>query len=106
MAKFKKGNSGRKKGAVGKITKTVKEAFLYTFNELQGTPKHNLLSWAKRSPTKFYELASKLIPMEIKADVKTTVVDNIIGFTIKVADENNTDKTKPETESGTSKVIG
>lgn len=70
--KFKRGNNGRPKGAINKTTAAVKETVLRVFNELQGDPVHNLLSWAKGNPTEFYKIAAKLIPTDIKAEVNTT----------------------------------
>ena len=67
---FKKGKEktgGRKEGCVNKLTKTVKELILDAFNELQKDKGANLLSWAKKNPTEFYKIASKLIPSEINA---------------------------------------
>lgn len=78
MAKFKAGHKkkgGKVKGTPNKITKTVREAFLYAFNELQKDPKKNLVTWGKRSPTAFYMLASKLIPVELKAEVNATIIE-------------------------------
>jgi hypothetical protein len=69
MAKFQKGNSGRKAGSANKFTKTVKEAFEIAFNELQGDKDANLVSWAKNNTTDFYKLASKLIPTSVNADI-------------------------------------
>lgn len=66
---------GRVKGTPNKITKTVREAFLYAFNELQKDPKKNLVTWGKRSPNAFYMLASKLIPVELKAEVNATIIE-------------------------------
>ena len=67
--KFKKGKSGnpkgRPKGSQNKLTKTVRETVLATFNELQDDPKHNLLEFAKKHPREFYQIAAKLIPNEI-----------------------------------------
>jgi hypothetical protein len=68
---FKKGESkGRPKGAVNKLTKTVKETVLQVFNELQDDPKNNLLSFAKKYPRDFYPIAAKLIPNEVNANVE------------------------------------
>ena len=71
MAKFKSGNkkpanSGRKKGVQNKVTTTVKQALLDAFNELQNDAKCNLIAWAKKNPTAFYQLAAKLIPTEVQ----------------------------------------
>ena len=69
---FKKGNPGKPKGTQNKITRTVKETVLAVFNSLQADPKANLESWAKEAPTEFYRIAAKLIPTDIRGEVKTT----------------------------------
>lgn len=56
----------------GKLTKTVKETVLAVFTELQGEEKHNLKAFAEKYPRDFYQIAAKLIPTDIKADVKHT----------------------------------
>lgn len=70
---FKKGNSGKPKGAVNKTTRLVKEVFAETFNELQKDPKVKLTAWAKDNPTEFYKLASKLIPIQIGGDPENPI---------------------------------
>lgn len=65
MPKFEEGNPGRPKGAVGKLTKTVKETVLNVFNDLQEDETHNLYSFAKKHPRDFYAIAAKLIPTEM-----------------------------------------
>lgn len=71
---FKKGESGNKsgkpKGAINKVTRTVKERFLTAFEALQEDPKSNLIEWGKKNPTAFYSVASKLIPTEVAAKVE------------------------------------
>lgn len=69
---FEKGNPGKQKGTVHKLTRTVKEAVLDAFNELQNDEQHNLVAFAKKNPRDFYAIAAKLIPTDIKAEVKTT----------------------------------
>lgn len=72
---FEKGKpktGGRKKGTVNKFTKTVKETVLSVFNQLQEEPESNLFDWAKKEPTEFYKIASKLIPTEVNAQVEVT----------------------------------
>ena len=80
---FKKGepraeNAGRKEGTANKLTKTVKERVLEVFNELQGDPQANLLSWAKEEPTEFYKIAAKLIPADINAKVDGKIITVIV----------------------------
>lgn len=70
---FQKGNPGKPKGAKNKFTKTVKETVLEVFNTLQEEDgPASLRNWAVDQPTEFYKIAAKLIPTDIKADVKTT----------------------------------
>lgn len=75
---FKKGEGGRPKGAVNKVTRTVKDALHAAFEELQNDPKVKLVEWGKANPTEFYKLAAKLIPTEITATVDTNTIKEII----------------------------
>lgn len=74
---FEKGKSGnpagREKGKPNKLTTTVKEKVMETFDRLQDHDKANLYDWATENPTEFYKIAAKLIPTEMKAQVETTV---------------------------------
>lgn len=63
---------GRVAGTPNKLTKTVRETVLAVFNDLQEKPGVRLLDWAQDEPTEFYRIAAKLIPTDIKADVKHT----------------------------------
>jgi hypothetical protein len=78
MAKFEKGNSGKPKGAKNKITKTVKEVVFDVFEKLQIDRKANLLTWGKDNPTEFYKIAAKLIPTDVKAEVKNSGIIKVI----------------------------
>ena len=69
MAKFTKGNAGKPKGAQNKLTKTVKETVADVFNDLQKDPKNSLVAFAKKYPRDFYNIAAKLIPHDISAQV-------------------------------------
>lgn len=71
---FEKGNPGKKKGTKNKLTKTVKETVLNTFNELQDDPKANILAWAKKHPGLFYQIAAKLIPTELNNNIRETII--------------------------------
>lgn len=72
----RKGN-GRPKGSPNKITRTVRETVLAAFQELQEDPKVKITEWAKREPTEFYKIASRLIPTEVVGNLKNT-------FTIQI----------------------
>lgn len=63
--------SGRPVGAKDKLTKTVKETVLAVFNDLQDDPKNNLTAFAVKYPRDFYNIAAKLIPMDLKATIET-----------------------------------
>lgn len=59
--------AGRKPGTPNKITRAFKEAVAAVFEDLGGE-KH-LLGWAKKNPTEFYKIATRLIPTEIVGNV-------------------------------------
>lgn len=69
---FKKGNPGKPKGTVNKLTATVKETVHKVFNELQADPKHDLKAFAKDNLKEFYQIAAKLIPTEVSGGLKIT----------------------------------
>jgi hypothetical protein len=56
---------GRQKGTPNKVTASVKEVFANVFHSLQDDEQNCLAAWAKKNPTDFYKLASKLIPTEL-----------------------------------------
>lgn len=66
MAKGYK-TGGRSKGTPNKTTVAVKEAFRDAFDDLGGVPA--LVEWAKKNPTQFYQLYSKLLPTEVDATI-------------------------------------
>lgn len=68
---------GRAKGTPNKLTSKVREAFERAFELLQEGDDESparLDNWARLNPDEFYKLASKLIPTEISADVKGTLM--------------------------------
>lgn len=68
---FKPGHGGgRPPGTPNKLTRTVKDTVLAVFNDLQNDPKVNLQEWAKNNATEFYRIAAKLIPTDIRADLR------------------------------------
>lgn len=83
MAKFEKGNKAAAKRGPNKLTRTVKETILAVFNELQDDPAVNLTAWAKTRPTDFYNIAAKLIPTEVKANIGAKVTQKITGMEVK-----------------------
>lgn len=68
-----KKTGGRVKGSINESTKqmrTVKETVLSVFQDLQNDPKANLMEFAKNNTKDFYQIAAKLIPTEVKANVE------------------------------------
>ena len=59
---------GRKKGVPNKITRDLREALLQSFNEAGGVKY--LVRLSKKSPSAYTTLLGKIIPTEIKGDVK------------------------------------
>lgn len=49
----------------------AKEAFSLAFDALGGPD--NLARWARENETEFYRLYSRLIPIDLKADVTQTI---------------------------------
>jgi len=78
MARFKKGEGGRPVGAKNHLTKTVKERVLEVFNDLQEDEQANLFAFAQKNPRDFYNIAAKLIPTEVKAQVEVSGVKSIL----------------------------
>ncbi len=64
MAKFQKGNSGRKKGSKNKFT-SLKDAYTSVFVKLQKDPKSSLAAIAKDDPKWFYDTYAKTLPREV-----------------------------------------
>lgn len=92
MALFKPGEGGRPPGVQNKLTRTVKEAVLEAFNNLQEDEHHNLDAFAKKYPRDFYNIAAKLIPTEIQAKVQAQMPTFVF---------HPDDKCEPLDESGT-----
>ncbi len=74
---FRKGEGGRKVGAVNKITASAKEAFALAFEGMGGVS--GLTEWAKANPSDFFKLYARLIPVELSGEVKAhiTVSDDV-----------------------------
>lgn len=66
MAKGRK-TGGRKAGTVNKITANVRDAFEQAFAQMGGVPQ--LVTWAKDNQGEFYKLFSRLLPVQVNADV-------------------------------------
>lgn len=62
-----KKTGGRQKGTPNKATASVKAALEAAFDQLGGVDA--LVSWARNEQTEFYKLYSRLLPVQMKADV-------------------------------------
>jgi hypothetical protein len=77
MAKGQK-TGGRKPGSLNKTTVAAKEAFQLAFEGIGGADA--FATWAKENQTDFYKLYSKLIPVDVKADIDGRLVVEIVKF--------------------------
>lgn len=72
---FPKGNPGRPVGTKNKVTQSMREAFKDAFDKMGGVDA--LVEWGSMPQNRgaFYQLASKLIPIEVSGtDGKEIVV--------------------------------
>ncbi len=94
MAKFEKGNKGKPKGAVNKVTQSARELFLET---LEGQSEHIAEAFKKvreDSPSKYLDLFAKYAQYFVpkKTESSDTVKHEFSDFNIK--DVLNFDKPK------------
>lgn len=82
---------GRRIGSVNKNTKLVKDVFATVFNDLQTDPKAKLKAWAKKNPTEFYKLASKLIPIQLAGDPENPLQHKHEVIFKRMKNDSNTD---------------
>lgn len=68
---------GRKPGSKNKFTIQAKEAFQLAFKGMGGVPQ--LVRWAKKNPTEFYKLYSRLIPVEVGGAGKDGAIKIVIS---------------------------
>jgi hypothetical protein len=54
---------GRKKGTSNKLSSTVKDNVIAVFDRLGGI--EHMAEWASDNPTQFYNIYSKLLPIEM-----------------------------------------
>ena len=69
---FKNGHDkigGRTSGVQNKTTTAFKELLMATYDALEKDPKTNMLTLAKANQTEFYRIASKLLPIQVQADI-------------------------------------
>lgn len=77
--------AGRPKGSLNKLTRTTKDALVDAFERLGGVD--SLVAWGKDNQTEFYKLWSKIIPLDVNANVSGGITVNITRFT---NDDSNT----------------
>jgi hypothetical protein len=75
FVKGKSGNeAGRPQGAVNIINRTIREVFIDVFNQAQNDPAMasvSLKNFIKKYPRDFYQIAARIIPTEIRAEIRT-----------------------------------
>ena len=73
---FKKGDgrARKQKGAVTKITKSVKESILAVYDKIGGD--EGFSNWANEEKTEFYKIYSRLVPLDVKATGEITITVN------------------------------
>lgn len=79
---FKPGNPGKPKGATNLVSRSVKDCVLEAFNEIQKDPDHKLISFAKKYPRDFYNIAAKLIPTEVSGQITNKQIHIVYGNNI------------------------
>lgn len=94
---------GRKKGTPNKSTVALREAILQVFADLQaGTDRENghFLDWARRNPSKFYTLTSRLLPRPVPVPEGRPAISAlrrlIVGSNGQVADRAGDQPSIPE----------
>ncbi|WP_375598324.1 hypothetical protein [Devosia sp. Naph2] len=80
----KRRSPGRPKGAPNKTTVQVKAALEKAYDGIGGLEAFT--AWARENQTEFYKLYAKLLPLEVRADIKhegavTIIVDTGIPRT-------------------------
>ena len=73
---FEIGNNGRPVGSVNKVNRLIKDVFSEVFNELQTDPETSLETWARKNQRDFYNIVTKLIPVQL--DHAGEVIQRII----------------------------
>lgn len=58
---------GRRKGTPNKVSLSLKQAVLDTFEKLGGI--RHMVAWAKKNPNDFYRLAARLIPPGVPVQI-------------------------------------
>ena len=67
---------GRQKGQRNQFTMDIKEAVLEVYRR-RGGPA-GIAEWADENPNEFYRLLGKLVPAEVKAEVKVSSIGSLL----------------------------
>ena len=67
--KYGNKTGGRKKGSINIHTTAFKDLIMNAYMSLENDPKYGIVKWAKENQTDFYKIASKLIPVQVTANV-------------------------------------
>ena len=60
---------GRVAGTPNKISGAVRDNVVNVFNKIGG--EDEMARWAKKNPTEFYRLYSKLLPRQVNSEIST-----------------------------------
>lgn len=77
--KFAPGNQsgGKAAGTQNRITKEVKAILEKAFEGIGGLEA--FVEWGKANQTEFYKLWAKMLPLHVKADLKTVEVEELLN---------------------------
>lgn len=82
----KREGAGRKAGVPNKLSSTVKDNVVAVFDQIGGIAQ--MAQWAQENPTPFYNIYSKLIPVEAKVEGAGDNGEHLVDITIKLIKPN------------------
>ena len=65
----KAGKKSKRTGVQNVHTVAFKDLIMNAYLALEKDPKYGIVKWAKENQTEFYKIASKLIPVQVTANV-------------------------------------
>lgn len=77
MAKFKKGEGGRPKGATNRLTREVKAMVIQALENVGGVAYLERQA-RKRNPAPFLTLVGKVLPLQVSGDPDAPIVTRVI----------------------------
>jgi UV DNA damage repair endonuclease len=72
----RKKTGGRKAGTENKLSGLAKDNIAAVFNRLGGTA--GMAEWAIENRTQFYQIYSKLLPLQVNADVAGELINKVV----------------------------